>query len=289
MKFLIATILSLGILVISPGNIKGQASESDAPVATFSKCGTVITPAQVAKEQISPGTPSLTYAPSYCFGKTLSITVHVVLDSLGNANVTTGDILSSVAVLNQYFAPICMQFQVCQFNYIENYKYDRFLKDMDEAELLTIYYIPKTINIVYAKTVEVSPFNFVGGYAYLPGGPDLILLSKSSLESITHEMGHFFGLYHTFEDMFGIELVNGNNCATTGDLICDTPADPGGGNTPAPDCQMDPYTQDANSDWYVPQIGNVMSYYSNDCTCGFTTGQYNRMSARYLSSRFYLW
>ncbi|MBL0071623.1 MAG: hypothetical protein IPP34_07360 [Bacteroidetes bacterium] len=35
-------------------------------------------------------------------------------------------------------------------------------------------------------------------------------------------MGHFFGLYHTFETQFGSELANGSNCATTGDLVCDT-------------------------------------------------------------------
>ena len=129
----------------------------------------------------------------------------------------------------------------------------------------------------------------VAGYAYFPGGEDFIVISKQSLGAVTHEMGHFFGLYHTFETQFGQELANGSNCITAGDLICDTPADPGASNTAPPDCQLLPYTQDINGDWYVPHIGNIMSYYSDDCTCGFTTQQYNKMASNYLNSRFYLW
>ena len=102
-------------------------------------------------------------------------------------------------------------------------------------------------------------------------------------------MGHFFGLYHTFETSNGVELVNESNCVTAGDLVCDTPADPGLSNTPSPDCQLAPYIMDVNGQWYVPQIGNVMSYYSEDCTCGFTTGQLERMAFMYQTFRFYLW
>ena len=259
--------------------------------AQHTKCGTMVTPAQVAKEQASPGfgVKQSLFAPNKCFGKKLSITVHIISDSLGNYGVTQGDILNSVQTLNTKFAPICISFEVCQFNYIQNYKYDRFLKPADEAELITLYSVPNTINIYYALTVSPSPGSTVGGYAYLPGGEDFIILSKSSLGSIVHEMGHFFGLYHTFETQFGSELVNESNCATAGDLVCDTPADPGLGNTPSPDCNLEPYIKDANNEWYVPHIGNTMSYYSNDCECGFTPEQYNRMANQYQLYRFYLW
>jgi hypothetical protein len=40
-------------------------------------------------------------------------------------------------------------------------------------------------------------------------------------------MGHFLGLLHTHEDSFGKENVDGTNCRTAGDLLCDTKADPG--------------------------------------------------------------
>jgi len=259
--------------------------------AQHSKCGTEITPQQVAKEQAALATGPVvpTYAPTYCFEKTLSINAHIVIDSLGDTNITEASILATIQNLNTYFAPICLSFQVCKFNYIPNYKYDEFVRPQDEAEFLTLYYVDKTINIVYANKICRTPPAFVGGYAYFPGGPDLIAIAKGSLGSIYHEMGHFFGLYHTFETQFGNELVNGSNCATTGDLICDTPADPGGGNTPSPDCQSSPYSKDINLDWYVPMIGNIMSYYSDDCMCGFTTEQLNKMAFNYETDRFYLW
>ena len=43
--------------------------------------------------------------------------------------------------------------------------------------------------------------------------------------TLTHEMGHYMGLYHTFETVFnttGNDCPDDNDCATQGDLICDT-------------------------------------------------------------------
>jgi phage-related protein len=105
-------------------------------------------------------------------------------------------------------------------------------------------------------------------------------------------MGHFFGLYHTFDQDFGVELVDGSNCETTGDLVCDTEADPTdeGDHLPYPDCNYTgPYMTDANGDYYVPPTNNIMSYYSFDCICRFTPQQYNRMLEQYQQFRSYLW
>jgi hypothetical protein len=43
--------------------------------------------------------------------------------------------------------------------------------------------------------------------------------------TMTHSMGHYLGLYHTHETIFnttGNDCPDDNNCATQGDLICDT-------------------------------------------------------------------
>ena len=87
-------------------------------------------------------------------------------------------------------------------------------------------------------------------------------------------MGHYFGLYHTFETDFGLELEDGSNCDVTGDLVCDTPADP----YIHPDtmskyvdgCTFIFMGKDANGAFYNPHTTNIMSYYP--CECGrFTT------------------
>lgn len=256
-------------------------------------CGTVVTPEQKQQELARNSDPAhVQFVPNKCFGKTLSVTVHIIADSLGNYGTTLGAIQAAIQTLNNNFAPICLSFQVCKYDSIRNFKYNRFVKPWEEEELRTLYYVPNTINLYFASEVQVTPGSNVAGYAYFPGGPDFIIISKASIGSpktISHEFGHFFGLYHTFETQFGVSLANGSNCAGTGDLICDTPADPGLSNFPPPSCQLNPPTKDATGEWYVPSIGNIMSYYSDACNCGFTTQQYNKMAANYLSSRFYLW
>lgn len=233
------------------------------------------------------------FYPNKCLGKTLSITAYIMKDSTGAAGITTATIQAAIQSLNTNFAPICLSFQICQFIYIDNFNYDDFKYADDDEEVRTLYYTPNTINMYFVKNLIGQSGSAVTGYAYLPGGPDCIFIQKAfvtSIKTIPHEFGHFFGLYHTFETLNGIEAINGSNCTTAGDLVCDTPAD----NDPTgmlvgPDCQPSPYSQDASGNWYVPQIGNLMSYYPVNCNCGFTTQQYNRMAQQFLTNRSYLW
>jgi hypothetical protein len=104
-------------------------------------------------------------------------------------------------------------------------------------------------------------------------------------------MGHYFGLSHTFEP--GGELVDGSNCSTVSDGICDTPADPfvEGDNTADyvnANCKFISMKKDANGQYYDPIVGNIMSYYPNACKCsaglGFTHDQYLKMANTYLSN-----
>ena len=156
--------------------------------------------------------------------------------------------------------------------------------------MLKLYYTPKVVNWYLVEKIEVPAAN---GYAFLPGGPDAVFLQKQALKgkkTIPHEMGHFFGLAHTFENATGSELVNESNCGAAGDLICDTEADPypaGGVNA---QCQYQGGAKDSNGDYYTPPVDNIMTYWSAaNCSCRFTIGQYNWMLAEYLGKRNYLW
>lgn len=104
---------------------------------------------------------------------------------------------------------------------------------------------------------------------------------------LDHELGHAFNLYHTFQGSNATstpELVTrgaGANCTTTGDFLCDTPADPlgrtGATTSIVNGCQV--YTgtiTDPNGEQYAPQMGNIMSYYDG-CNPLFTAGQYGRI------------
>jgi hypothetical protein len=114
-----------------------------------------------------------------------------------------------------------------------------------------------------------------------------VLKKLSSVRVMQHEFGHYFGLPHTFEGS-GAELANGSNCTTAGDLICDTPSDPYvDGDDPNSyvdgNCKFISMKKDANGQYYDPMVGNIMSYYSDACVCGFTHDQYMKMAKTYLS------
>lgn len=141
---------------------------------------------------------------------------------------------------------------------------------------------------------------------------DTYLDSQYLWPKLSHEIGHFLGLYHTHsysspgtagfdEDL--AEYVNGDECEIRGDKICDTPADPGPSIThwdyASPEgCEYDVGTceiiecgQDLNGETYQPDTHNIMSYYtdyyidSETCRDSFTPGQFAVMKTRLESDR----
>lgn len=230
-----------------------------------------------------------------CLNKKFSVLAHIVLDSLGNPNLSEGAVTGAVTGLNDLFSPICVSFEVCEFRYIENFQYDSIkagttpLPNWDELQIK--YHQNFRINMFFPEVIVRNNDPSVAGFASLGGigNPNNggLVITKGGLGSIPHEMGHFFGLPHTFEG--GGELADGSNCDSSGDGICDTPADPGDPNTNPPETLIDgnclfiSELKDANGDFYSPDVSNIMSYYGCDCD-RFTYQQYLRMANTYLGS-----
>jgi len=111
---------------------------------------------------------------------------------------------------------------------------------------------------------------------------------------LAHHMGHLLGLHPTNYEGH-TELVDGSNCATAGDRICDTPADPygyirdeSGSWTTTPTPELEEYNRgcefvwkelDDNGQFYNPIVSNIMSPYP--CKCQFTYEQYVKMAEYY--------
>lgn len=231
-----------------------------------------------------------------CIDKTFSIVVHIVRDSLGNPSHAANSILANIASLNNEFAPICVSFEVCFIDSIDNFRYND-IKDQPNPnhwkEMQVLYHVKNRINIYYVKEITVpgGANGFAGLESVKVFDKSGIVIKGPGIKTLAHEMGHYFGLLHTFEP--GGELVDGSNCSTASDGICDTPPDPfvDGDNTSDyvdANCKFISMKKDGNGQYYNPIVGNIMSYYPSTCKCtvgqGFTHDQYLRMANTYLSN-----
>lgn len=219
-----------------------------------------------------------------CIDKEFSIVAHIFKDSLGNYAASAGQIDGWIAGVNGYFDSICVSFKVCEFQYHDNFTYTKHNATEEWAEMQNLYHEKNRINIFYVDSIEIP--EGACGYAGLGAISNLnssgiVIMKGCGTGTHTHEMGHYFGLEHTFMDTQTTELVNGTNSLSTADEIVDTPADPYINPNPMEDyvvnCRFISLLTDANGDYYDPIVGNIMSYYP--CGCSFTCQQYLKMAA----------
>lgn len=110
--------------------------------------------------------------------------------------------------------------------------YDGFSEENDKKDQITVYVLDHKKDFCTISERGGLSCSRVGGFSYilssLTNNVVLSLFDLRNSKVVAHEFGHFFGLYHTFEkDLFGRESKQLNDCSTKGDLICDTPVDPG--------------------------------------------------------------
>jgi hypothetical protein len=93
--------------------------------------------------------------------------------------------------------------------------------------------------------------------------------------SATHEVGHWLGLYHTFQGFDPVSAPLGG-CKGGGDYVSDTPAE----GDPTNGCPVSPAKNTCNAAGNDP-VHNFMDYSYDTCMTRFTKGQSDRMRAKW--------
>lgn len=216
------------------------------------------------------------------------VTVPIAVTIVGAANgalaLDSAEVFDEIAIVNEHFAAINIEFVQCRpINYVYDNRYIIYVND-DDRELCDRLDVPNAINIYFVPNIERADGSSLCGFAYNFTSIPRVLMDNGCAtngSTLVHELGHSFSLLHTHSTKHGLEWANGTNCDTAGDMLCDTPADPGLSGTVDRDCVYEGTARDLNGDLYEPDPTLLMSYSRKSCRTRFSDSQLQMMRLYY--------
>jgi hypothetical protein len=210
---------------------------------------------------------------------------HSIRSASGTGGVTTQQINDSIAVLNAAYAGTSFSFTLTATTTTNNGTWYTCSGGSCETQMKS------ALRQGGSNALNVYSNNMGGGllgwatfpssYAGNPSNDGVVILAGSvpggnaapynEGDTLTHEVGHWLGLYHTFQ----------GGCSRNNDYVSDTPAE----KSPAFGCPTGRNTCTGNKYLGNDPITNFMDYTDDSCMFQFTTGQASRMSAQWNSYR----
>jgi hypothetical protein len=209
----------------------------------------------------------------------IAVWVHVIRSSAGAGGVTDAQIADQLSVLNAAYGATVQQFALAGIDTTDNDAWYT-MSPGTGAERSAKTALRKG----GARDLNLYTANIGGGllgwstfpqdYAKSPVLDGVVVLNESLPggsaatynlgDTGTHEIGHWSGLYHTFQ----------GGCTATGDSVSDTPAEKRANYdcTPLDSCTGAKFPG-------VDPIHNFMDYGDDTCMTEFTKGQGDRISA----------
>jgi len=261
--------------------------------STFTQrvCGTTISDEKLAAAeahfQTHKVTPSTFAAPA---ATTINVHFHVIMkdSTLAGGNVPDSQIANQISVMNAGYANsgitwvLASTSRTTNSGWFTNVGPDTSQQTAMKSSLrtggvkdLNVY----TVGFASGAGAGLLGYStFPSDYSSAPTDDGCVILFSSLPggssapydlgQTLTHEAGHWVGLYHTFQ----------GGCSGSGDQVSDTPAEA----SSASGC---PTGRDTCSSAGVDPIHNFMDYSDDSCMNQFTAGQVTRLRSQIATYR----
>lgn len=306
-KLVFAFSLAALVATLTIGSSQAQipsenALENANDNAVFLRCGTK-EPEEKEKKLIENNSKKMrdlrvAADPSFALERTsgsvaINVYVHVITNKKGAGNVSDAAIANQIKVLNDAYSGLTggantpFRFQLAGTDRTKNDKwYTAVLGTRNERDMKNALHrgTARDLNL-YTNNMgqgllgwATFPWEYAGAptmdgvvchFASLPGGT---LAPYNLGDTATHEVGHWLGLYHTFQ----------GGCTVTNDEVADTNAQASstsGCPIGRDSCQID-------GPGKLDPIENFMDYSTDSCMFLFTAGQSARADTMHATYRF---